>query len=55
MATNKNVKIEFIADYSNCKKGDIREFSKDISNLFVNELKVAKFYEEKPKPIKPKK
>jgi len=47
MATIKNIKVEFIADFSNNKKGDVREFSKDISNIFINELKVAKLYEVK--------
>jgi len=47
MATNKNVKIEFTADFSNKKKGDVAEFSKDISNMFINDLKVAKLYEVK--------
>ncbi len=47
MATNKNVKVEFTADFSNNKKGDVREFSKDISNIFVNDLKVAKLYNVK--------
>lgn len=47
MATNKNVKVEFIADFSNNKKGDIKEFSKDISNICINVLKVAKLYEVK--------
>ena len=47
MATIKNVKVEFTSDFSNNKKGDVREFSKDISNIFINDLKVAKFYEVK--------
>jgi len=47
MATIKNVKVEFTADFSNNKKGDVREFSKDISNIFINDLKVAKLYEVK--------
>jgi len=52
MATNKNVQIEFTEDFSNNKKGDVKEFSKDISNIFVNELKVAKLKEVKE--VKPK-
>lgn len=44
-----DVKIEFIADFEQIKKGDVREFSKDISNIFINELKVAKIYIEKVK------
>jgi hypothetical protein len=56
MATNKNIKIKFTADFSENKKGDVKEFSKDISNIFINELKVAKLYEvktvKKEKPSK---
>lgn len=52
MATKKNIKVEFTADFSNNKKGDVREFSKDISNIFINELKVAKLYELKTKKSK---
>lgn len=55
MATNKNVKVEFTADFSNNKKGDVREFSKDISNIFVNDLKVAKLHELKEDKPKAKK
>jgi hypothetical protein len=47
MAAIKNIKIEFIEDFSNNKKGDVREFSKDISNIFISDLKVAKLYEVK--------
>jgi hypothetical protein len=47
MATIKNVKVEFTADFSINKKGDVKEFSKDISNIFVNDLKVAKLYQVK--------
>lgn len=47
MAAIKNIKIEFIDDFSNNKKGDVREFSKDISNIFISDLKVAKLYEVK--------
>ena len=49
MATNKNVKVEFTADFSNNKKGDVKEFSKDISNIFITDLKVAKLFEETKK------
>jgi hypothetical protein len=49
------MKIEFIDDFSNNKKGDIKEFSKDISNIFINELKVAKAFAEKELKEKPKK
>lgn len=58
MAISKNIKVEFIAYFSNNKKGDVREFSKDISNIFINELKVAKLYstkEAKQVKEKPKK
>ena len=55
MATNRNVKIEFTEDFSNNKKGEVKEFSVDISNIFINELKVAKLYTEKVKEPKPKK
>ena len=55
MATIKNIKVEFIEDFSNSKKGDVREFSKDISNIFINELKVAKLYSTKEVKEKPKK
>jgi hypothetical protein len=52
MATNKNIKVEFISDFSNNKKGDVKEFSKDISRIFINDLKVAKLFEEKSKEVK---
>lgn len=55
MATNKNVQIEFTEDFSNNKKGEVKEFSKDISNIFVNELKVAKLKEVKDVKQKVKK
>lgn len=55
MATNKNVQIEFTEDFSNNKKGEVKEFSKDISNIFVNELKVAKLKEAKDVKQKVKK
>jgi hypothetical protein len=58
MAISKNIKVEFIADFSNNKKGDVKEFSKDISNIFINDLKVAKLYstkEVKEVKVKPKK
>lgn len=49
MATIKNVQIEFTDDFSNNKKGEVKEFSKDISNILINELKVAKLYTKKVK------
>lgn len=52
MATNKNVQIEFTNDFSNNKKGDVKEFSKDIANIFVSQLKVAKLFEVKAKEVK---
>lgn len=42
-----NIKIEFISEFNDIKKGDVKEFSKDICNIFVNELKVAKYLEIK--------
>lgn len=48
-----DIEVEFTADFEAIKKGDVREFSKDICNIFVNELKVAKFKEVKE--VKPKK
>lgn len=47
MATIKNIKIEFTSDFSDNKKGDVAEFSKDISSIFISDLKVAKLYEVK--------
>lgn len=55
MATKKNVKVEFVSDFSNSKKGDIREFSRDISKSLINDLKVAKLYVEKEVKKTPKK
>ena len=52
MATNNNVKVEFTSDFYNNKKGDVKEFSKDISNIFINDLKVAKLFEETKKEVK---
>lgn len=48
----KNIKIEFTSDFSANKKGEIKEFSEEICKIFVNELKVASYYEEEV--IKPK-
>lgn len=47
MATIKNVKVIFTADFSNRKNGDVDEFSNDISNILINDLKVAKLHEVK--------
>jgi hypothetical protein len=52
MATNKNVQIEFTDDFSNNKKGEVKEFSRDIANIFVSELKVAKLFEVSKKEVK---
>lgn len=52
MATNKNVQIEFTQDFSNNKKGEVKEFSRDIANIFVSELKVAKLFESSKKEVK---
>jgi hypothetical protein len=47
-----NIKIEFTSEFNAIKKGEIKEFSKDICKIFVDELKVANYYEEEV--IKPK-
>jgi hypothetical protein len=54
MATNKNIKIKFTEDYSNVKKGDVREFSKSLVNMFVKDLKVAELFSEEKKAVKQK-
>lgn len=42
--------IEFTQNHGDFKKGDkTSKFSRDISNIFVNTLKVAKFVSDKPK------
>lgn len=52
-----DIQIEFIADFQSVKKGEKRFFSKDISKMFIDELKVAKLAEvvKEPKELKPKK
>jgi hypothetical protein len=47
-----NIKIEFTSEFNAIEKGEIKEFSKDICKIFVDELKVANYYEEEV--IKPK-
>lgn len=47
--------IEFTADFEAIKKGESRIFSRDISNHFINDLKVAKLKEKEVKQAKPKK
>ena len=42
-----NIEVEFTADFSSIKKGEVKSFSRDISNIFINELKVAKLKEVK--------
>jgi hypothetical protein len=42
-----NIEIEFTADFENIKKGEVKSFSRDISNIFINDLKVAKLKEVK--------
>jgi hypothetical protein len=42
-----NIEIEFTADFENIKKGEVKSFSRDISNIFINDLKVAKIKEVK--------
>jgi len=51
------MKVEFTQDFEKIKKGDVKNFSRDISNIFIKDLKVAKIYkeEDKPKENKPKK
>jgi hypothetical protein len=41
-----NIKIEFISEFNDIKKGEIKEFSKDICKIFVDELKVAIYHTE---------
>ena len=51
-----DIEIEFTADFENIKKGEVKTFSKDISNIFLNELKIAQLKtakkEDKPKAKK---
>lgn len=42
-----NIEIEFTADFESIKKGEVKTFSRDISSIFINELKVAKLKEVK--------
>ena len=50
-----DIEIEFTADFENIKKGEVKSFSKDISYIFINDLKVAKLKESKEvKETKPK-
>ena len=39
--------IEFTADFEAIKKGEVKIFSRDIANHFINDLKVAKEFEVK--------
>jgi hypothetical protein len=41
-----NKSIEFLQDYAIHKKGDIKIFSRDLTNMLVKELGVAKYVEE---------
>ena len=47
-----NIEVEFTADFENIKKGEVKTFSRDISNIFIYDLKVAKLKEVKE--VKPK-
>ena len=47
-----NIEIEFTADFENIKKGEVKSFSRDISNIFISDLKIAKLKEVKE--VKPK-
>lgn len=50
-----DIKIVFTADFETNKKGEVKVFSKDISNIFVKNLKVAEYFtEERPKSKKVK-
>lgn len=50
-----DIKIVFTADFETNKKGEVKVFSRDISNIFIKNLKVAEYFtEEKPKPKKVK-
>lgn len=42
-----NIEIEFTADFENIKKGEVKSFSRDISNIFMHDLKIAKLKEVK--------
>ena len=48
------MKIEFTEDFSVNKKGDVKEFSKDIADMFIKELNVAKLFTEKKETKKEK-
>jgi hypothetical protein len=47
-----NIEIEFTADFESIKKGEVKSFSRDISNIFINDLKVAKIKGVKQKQTK---
>ena len=47
-----DIEVEFTADFSSIKKGEVKSFSRDISNIFIYDLKVAKLKEVKPKQKK---
>ena len=47
-----NIEVEFTADFSSIKKGEVKSFSRDISNIFIYDFKVAKLKEVKE--VKPK-
>jgi len=49
-----DIEVEFTADFENIKKGEVKNFSKDISNIFINELKIAKLKEVKEVKTKTK-
>lgn len=50
-----NIKVQFTSEFNAIKKGEIREFSKDICKIFVDELKIANYYEEEVVKQKAKK
>ena len=50
-----DIEVEFTADFSSIKKGEVKSFSRDISNIFIYDLKVAKLHELKEDKPKAKK
>ena len=42
-----DIKIVFTADFETNKRGEVKVFSIDISNIFVKNLKVAEYFTKK--------
>jgi hypothetical protein len=40
-------KVKFTKNWKHIKKGEVKEYSRDISSLFVNTLKVAEYADQK--------